>query len=216
MTRAYIFCEGQTEEAFVRELLVPHFEALGIWISPIVVKTGRGRGGITSYDKIRRQIDLLCKKDPSAHVTTLMDYYAFPEEDKRLTPVRQETDPIQRALALTEAFQKDIGRTNFIANLVVHEYEGLLFSAPDAFESWFDEQTVHKVSKVRESFPSPEHINDNRQSAPSKRLLQICGGYAKAWHGPLIALDIGLDTIRRECPIFNAWLVKLEELTGRP
>ncbi len=37
----------------------------------------------------------------------------------------------------------------------------------------------------------------------------------KVLHGPLIALDVGLDTIRRECPIFHEWVNWLESLAVR-
>jgi len=36
--------------------------------------------------------------------------------------------------------------------------------------------------------------------------------YQKTIHGPLIALDIGLDAMRKACPHFNAWLQRLEQL----
>ena len=206
MTRVYIFCEGQTEESFVHELLRPHFSNMSIWITPIVVRTGKdkskGKGGILSYGKVRNQIDRLCKQDQQAYVTTLMDYYAFPQGPNGLTPVQNEGSPIQKALALTQAFQDDIEHRNFIANLVVHEYEGLLFSQPDAFTQWFDESISCELQRIRNSASSPEHINSGSETAPSKRILQLCNNYSKILHGTLIALDIGLDVIRRECPIF--------------
>ena len=46
MIRVYIFCEGQTEDTFVREVLVPHFSRLDIFVNPIVLRTGpQGKGG---------------------------------------------------------------------------------------------------------------------------------------------------------------------------
>lgn len=212
MTRVYIFCEGQTEELFVRELLKPHFTNLHIWLIPIIVSTGRDKGGVTSYGKIHRQITRLCKHDPKAYVTTLMDYYAFPQGRHGLEPLRQERDPIAKAEALTEAFQNRIGCSNFIANLVVHEYEGLLFSFPDAFGEWFDQIDVNRLKKIRYCVATPEHIDDGVETAPSKRIRSICRGYRKTLHGPLLALSIGLDVMRRECPIFDTWLTRLEKL----
>ncbi len=212
MKRLYILCEGQTEETFVRELLLPHFANMKILVTPILVRTGKGKGGVVSYGKVHHQIDLLCKQDQQAHVTTLMDYYDFPQGKNGLAPVRDATDPIQKALNLTKAFQEDLGHGNFTAYLVVHEFEGLLFSRPEAFIPWFDESVASILQKVRDEASTPEHINNNKQTAPSKRILQICDNYSKIYHGTLIALDIGLDTIRRECPIFNTWLEGLEQL----
>ncbi len=60
---------------------------------------------------------------------------------------------------------------------------------------------------------TPEQINDGRTTSPSKRILSICDSYDKVAHGSLIALDIGLDTIRKQCRLFDAWVNKLEALS---
>jgi hypothetical protein len=57
-----------------------------------------------------------------------------------------------------------------------------------------------------------EWINDNPHTAPSKRIEKIFPAYDKPEHPLLAALDIGLDTIRRECPLFDAWVNRLEGL----
>ena len=58
MIRVHVFCEGQTEDVFVRELLQPHFDALGIWLNPIIIRTGtQGKGGASTYGKIKWQIE---------------------------------------------------------------------------------------------------------------------------------------------------------------
>ena len=33
-------------------------------------------------------------------------------------------------------------------------------------------------------------------------------------HGPLIAVEIGLDSLRQACPHFNSWLLRLEQLAA--
>ena len=61
MTRIYILVEGQTEEAFFRELLSPYFARMKCYITPIIVSTSKGhKGGVISYAKIRPQITRLC------------------------------------------------------------------------------------------------------------------------------------------------------------
>jgi hypothetical protein len=40
------------------------------------------------------------------------------------------------------------------------------------------------------------------------------GGFSKVADGVLIASDIGIETIRKECPHFNAWIEQLEALSG--
>ena len=211
MTRIHVFCEGQTEDVFIREVLAPHFNRRDIWMNPIIVRTGpRGKGGVTSYGKIRWQINQKCREDASAWVTTMLDFYGLPQDFPGQT---SRGSSLERAGAVVAAFQQDIGHRNFVANLVVHEFEGLLFSAPDAFGAWFDVgNVVQNVAAIRGAFKTPEHIDDGPASAPSKRILDICANYDKVAHGSLIALDIGLDAIRRECPLFDAWVQRLEAI----
>ena len=57
MIRVHVFCEGQTEDVFVREILRPHFQRMDIWMNPIIIRTGaQKKGGVSTYGKIRRQI----------------------------------------------------------------------------------------------------------------------------------------------------------------
>ncbi len=213
MSRVHVFCEGQTEDVFVREVLRPHFERIGIWLNPIIILTGpQGKGGVSSYGKIKWQVEHKCKEDQTALVTTLLDFYGLPGDFPGMTTPGAS---MHRAKAVERAFQDDISQHNFLANLVVHEFEGLLFSSPVEFGKWFDDpDVVHSLVAIRDKYDTPEHINDGRNSAPSKRILAVCGGYDKVVHGSLIALDIGLDIIRRECPLFDAWIKRIEALTS--
>lgn len=86
-------------------------------------------------------------------------------------------------------------------------------SAPSHFQAWFDEDASIGLMHERQQFPTPEHINDNPLTAPSRRILNYCAEYEKPLHGSLIAMAIGLDTIRQECLLFNQWLQKLSDLT---
>lgn len=211
MTRVIVFCEGQTEETFVREVLGSYFQPMNIWLTPILIRTGpQGKGGVSSYGKIKWQVERKCKEDSTAWVTTMLDFYGLPSDFPEMTSTG---DSFSRAKKVEQAFRVDIARRNFIPNIVVHEFEGLLFSDPTSFSGWFDDVDVVKaLTDVRNSFASPEHINDDRNTAPSKRILAVCDTYEKVAHGSLIALDIGLDIIRYECPLFDAWIRQLEAL----
>ena len=214
MIRVYVFCEGQTEETFVREVLGPYFQPMKVWLTAILIRTGpRGKGGVSSYRKIKRQVEIMCKEDSTAWVTTMLDFYGLPSDFPKMTSMG---DSLKKAKSVERAFQEDLARRNFIPNIIVHEFEGLLFSDPTAFAEWFDDdQVVNVLADVRNSFASPEHINDDQTTAPSKRIQAVCDAYDKVAHGSLIALDIGLDIIRNECPLFDAWLKRLEDLRLR-
>jgi len=217
MSRVYLLVEGQTEEAFVNELLASHYAKQGIYLTPIIVSTKPGyKGGVVSYAKIKRQIDTLCKQDAGAHVTTLFDLYALPKDfPGKSSPAYLHAGTGKRKAEFLEAeLAKDIGHQNFIPNLIVHEFEALLFVQIDAFEQWTDDDRVLEPLRAVRRTTSPEDINDNPLTAPSKRILAAMTGYQKTFHGPLIACDIGLDAMRQACPHFSEWLQKIEKLRG--
>ncbi|MYA89885.1 MAG: DUF4276 family protein [Boseongicola sp. SB0662_bin_57] len=98
-----------------------------------------------------------------------------------------------------------------------HEFEGLLFSDVSAFKNLPDipPQAIQALRDIRSAFETPEHINDNRKTAPSKRIEEEVPRYRKRVHGPLIAETAGLETMRAACPRFSAWLACLESMQHR-
>ncbi len=216
MSRLYVLVEGQTEEAFVRELLVPHYARLGRFLTPIIVSTSPGyKGGVVSYAKVKPQVVRLCLQDSDAYVTTLFDLYALPADfpGKAAPAYAPNATGHQKALFLEAQLAQDINQPNFLANLMVYEYEALLFTQPGLFAQWTeDSKVVNALFQAVASAGSPEDINDNPQTAPSKRILAVMPSYQKTFHGPLIACDIGLDAIRQACPHFHAWLLAVEAL----
>lgn len=211
VTRIHVFCEGQTEETFVREVLCNYFISKQIFLNPIIIKTSpKGKGGAVSYEKIKYQIKNQCQQDSSAWVTTMLDFYGLPDD---FPGTNNNTSAMSHARIIQQAFEQDIACRNFRANLIVHEFESLSFSDPSAFNSWFNSDTVNTLRGVREENDTPEHIDNSRETAPSKRILNTCKCYEKVLHGSLIALDIGLDNIRRECPLFDTWIRRLEALS---
>ena len=77
------------------------------------------------------------------------------------------------------------------------------------------EEIIQELTAIRKEFPTPEDINDDPNTEPSKRIEQIFADYDKPTDGPLIAQEIGLAAIRAQCPRFNAWVARLESL-GNP
>jgi hypothetical protein len=214
MMRMNVFVEGQTEETFVRELLYEYFLEKNIYLNPILVKTSStSKGGVVSYAKIKPQLNQKCLEDKTAFVTTMFDMYALPNDFPRSNSLPNTSDPFKKAEHLEREMGKDIGHSNFIPNLLVYEFEGLLYSQPQAFAAWFDESVVDILQADRNAFPSPEHINDHPLTALSKRIRNCCNGYDKPLHGSLLAIDIGLDRIRQECQHFHQWLLRLENIT---
>lgn len=216
MSRVYVVVEGQTEEAFVRELLVPHYAHLDKYLIPIIVSTSPGhKGGVVSYAKVKPQIVRLCRQDAGAWVTTLFDLYALPADfpGKAAPAYPAHASGSAKAQYLEAQLRQDIAEPNFLPNLLVHEYEALLFTQPAQFEQWTSNETVPvTLAQAVAQAGSPEDVNDSPHTAPSKRILAVMPEYQKTFHGPLIACDIGLHALRQACPHFHAWLLAVEAL----
>lgn len=220
MKRVNILVEGQTEETFVRELLVAHCARVGVYVTPILLRTSPGhKGGVTRYAQVKPQIVRLCRQDSQAVVTTLIDLYALPKDFPGQAdpgfPIQGQGS--QKAEFIEARWADDIDERNFIPHLTVHEFEALLFVEPERFADWTDTTVVvEQLQVIAASHQTPEDINDSALTAPSKRILRVMPAYQKTFHGPLIASEIGLDAIRQACPHFGAWLSQLERLAAAP
>ena len=206
--RLYVLCEGPTEERFVKELLAPYLLNDNIYTKEINL------GGVSRYAKIRKVLETLCKGDTSAYVTTMLDYYKLPKD----TPGKYTaTDAFADAKNIDAAVNADLGGCrNLFINLIVHEFEGLLFSDISAFkgEARASEKDLIELARIKNDpkFPTPEHINDSEMTAPSKRILNLLPGYVKTLNGLTIAKRITIEKIAEECPHFRAWIKKIKAL----
>ena len=210
LIRLAISVEGQTEEEFVKFVLADHL--LGASVAPKPIRIGRARsrsgGGNVSVERLSSEMVALYYKYDA--VTSLVDFYGFRGKEARTVEELEE-------LLAGEIQNKVSGpwdERKVIPYVQKHEFEGLLFSQVSAF-SVLPEATdrlIGELTKVRAGFPDPEEINDNADSAPSKRINRLLPGYQKVVAGPLIARETGLDKIRAECPRFDAWLSRLESL----
>lgn len=218
MTRVHILVEGPTEERFVKKILYPYYQKLDIYVNPTCICTklikGRRkyRGGHGSkYNHIRSDL-LRLLRDRNAMVTTMIDFYGLPDDFPGIG--EPAAGGCYREVArLEEKFAADIDNQRFIANIILHEFEGLLFSSPNHIqEVMFEGNRLSELHEISKSFSSPEEINDSPDTAPSKRLGRLFPEYQKPYHGLIIAQRIGLDTIRNQCPHFNQWIQKLEKL----
>lgn len=217
MKNVYIYCEGPTEESFVNKILYPHFFNLDIAVYPIICTTKRMtsqkfKGGVRDYSKIKKELSALCKQHPNEYVTTMFDYYAMPSN----TPGIDCDDPDLdgRIKKIEEIIDRDIGLANCKFHFMLHEFEGILFSNPDSFKLIADEDIVQKIQEIRDAYPTPEHINNSPETAPSKRLSALIPNYAKIINGTLLSANMGIDIIMRECPHFREWIHSISALAN--
>ena len=216
MSRILILVEGSTEEQFVKEVLGPHFEPVNKYIIPTIVTTKQVpgepyfKGGVGSYEKIRRDIRRLCNDSDAVCITTMIDYYGLPDDFPGIAKSLSGPAAL-RVSHLETAFAANIDDRRFVPYLSTHEFEACLFSRPDVIAKTFEKPMIaNTLESVRRKFDTPEDINDD--SPPSKRIEALVGEYDKPFFGALIASIIGLERIRAECPHFDSWLSALEQL----
>lgn len=231
MARLLIHVEGQTEETFVNELLRPHLLRRGYeQVSARLLGNARERtfrGGIRAWSTVKKDILRHLKQDRECVVTTMVDYYALPDRGDRCWPGRAEAataSPSGRAACVEAAILQDISADmgsafdprRFVPFVVLHEFEGLLFSDCQAFARGVGRgELAGALQAIRDAFDSPEDINDSPLTAPSKRVEALLPGYDKPFLGALAVIEIGLDRIRTECPHFRAWLSRLDAARHR-
>ena len=215
----HVLVEGETEEAFVRRVLIPHFEGMDIHLNPILVQTRREasreafRGGYVPYNRLKGQLNRLLGDSSATAVTMLFDLYALPRDFPGRTTVTG-TNGFQRVAQLEAAIAADLDNYRFIPYLQLHEYEAFLFVSPhDTADILGCQDQELRIARVRQAFTSPEEINDDPTTAPSKRIADIHEAYDKEYHGPLVATRVGLPMLREECRHFGEWLTKLERLS---
>jgi hypothetical protein len=228
MARLLVHVEGETEEVFVNEILRPHLYSYGYTnVSARIVGNSRirdRRGGIKPWSSVRKDILKHLKEDQNCLATTMVDYYALPQQNSKAWPGREKSNTLpfkKKALEVQRSMMKDVAKgmgqhfnsDRFIPFVVMHEFEGLLFSDCDAFSrAIYRPDLKVEFQNIRDQFDSPEEINDSPVYAPSKRVERLVRGYQKPLFGPLAIEEIGLEVIRSQCPHFDDWLTKLESL----
>lgn len=217
MKKLLIIAEGQTEEKFIKELIIPYFNAKKIYNVDVTILPNktlasgvRFKGGAVTFKNVTTYAKKLLQ---SGYVTTLLDYYGIDknfdgyEESKKTSNIKDKKETLEKKLAL------EINNKKFIPYIQMYEFEGLLFSNPDSFI--FIDEDFSKIENIKNdisNYPTPEHINDSPHTAPSKRLEKYYNGYSKTVDGIMVAEDMGIEKIIERCPLFKEWLEKLENI----
>ena len=204
-----ISVEGRTEEEFVKRVLADHLGPLGVAAYPVPLGRARSSGAGGGNVSAERLVSEMLRLRPPRYdaVTSLVDFYRFRGKGK--LSVKALEDHLMQKI---KPKIRDARRV--FPYVQKHEFEGLLFSDTAAFgvTGRAAEQHIEALSEIRRKFTTPEDINDDPEGAPSKRIARTVRGYKKRLHGPMVARQAGLATIRAECPRFGAWLTRLEGL----
>ena len=139
-----IHVEGQTEESFVNQVLAPHLYALGYTsVSARLLGNSRQRsrrGGIRNWDLVREGILRHLRQDREVLATTMVDYYRLPDtwpgrSDAPARAFSERASTVERKLLadVSDRMGGSFDSRRFVPYVVMHEFEGLLFSDPTGF-----------------------------------------------------------------------------------
>ncbi len=209
-----ILVEGPTEVLFVNDVLRPNFFEKGIAVRPFLLQEG---GGVPKYPRSQKQILNTIRADRYCYCTTLVDFYELPKD----WPGRRDADSrgtyLGKAAIVEEALLADIcsqlgpsfNQFRFIPYFQMHEFEALLFADTSALAGG-NARVSTQLKSILRSFSSPEEINDNYDTCPSRRIKRHIENYVKTVDGIVAAQKIGLDKMRQKCLHFNEWVTRLE------
>jgi hypothetical protein len=218
--RLYVVVEGQTEESFVKNVLAEALWGSNVHPTPILLGTPGHKGGRTSYAGVKRDVLVLLKQDRRAYCSTMVDLYGlgmgFPGH-----PPPDHLSNIEKVRHVEQAVKDNIceeipdlrADRRFIPYLQLHEYEAILFSDPAAFATGINHPNLQRqFQRIRDEVESPEDINNDPETAPSKRVLAACPNYRKVIEGTQAAAAVGIPIMREECQHFREWIESLEQL----
>lgn len=214
MKRLIIVCEGETEQAFCNDVLRSHFLSRDILIEAPTIK--HSNGGIVAWDTLKKQI-IKHLNEGDCIVSMLVDYYRI--RDSYHFPgwmeAKEKSNLYDRMHYLFEQMSLDMDeklRPRFIPYIQLHEFEGLLFSDISVFQNNFTKEQLdyRQLENAVNEFNSPEEINNGPATAPSERLKKAVAGYDKVTDGAFLAMEMGLEIIRKKCSLFNNWIERME------
>lgn len=222
MVEVIVFAEGPTEEQFIKRLVAPTLRSAQVFVKPQTLYTSQdAKGGAVSFGRLKFNARNTLRQKPDVVLSTFLDLYGLDTDFPDFGEAKQAPDVYARVACLETALHTAIIEhvgcrpERFMPHIQPYEYEGLLFSDVAALSctepSWG--RCLPRLERVRVSFETPEHINDDYEKRPSRRLEKLLQPqYKKTRHGPLAAERITLSVMERECVHFRTWMEKLRGL----
>ena len=185
-----------------------------------MIGTSGKKGGDVTLTRLHDNVRDCLLQDRHSFCTTYVDFYGIDGDFPGKKEAGRKSKLPDKQHVICQAFVDKLAHTldegpmrRFIPYVQMHEFEGLLFSDPSQLAIALRRPDLtQKLWAIRNEFPTPEHINDSSVTAPSKRIQALFPRYRKVQMGERAARAITLGRIRQECPLFHAWLSKLERL----
>jgi hypothetical protein len=216
--------EGQTEAAFATAVLTPHLANFNVFLKPPrftgLHRRRRGRipqgGLLNTFAHALADMQTWMKEDQTADArfSMMVDLYSLPNDFPGYAPGMAMPTGRQKSDALQQSLAQVMADARFIPYLQCHEFEALVLVDPPRICTLYDVANAQMQALCQEcaAFATSEDINLGQHSHPKYRIEQRVPGYDENVAGPLVAEDIGLATLRVQCPHFGEWLARLEQL----
>lgn len=222
MNELVVIVEGETEQAFVRNVLAGHLALRGTTVWAVLPGKQRRHGGARKWEVARQDICRTLRE--RRYCTTMFDYYGLPNDWPGRATSRAQSPHVRAscveaevasdvAAAMGDAFNPKF----FIPYIQLHEFEALAFADVEILASVTQPIASHSVEWLVEHFRAilfeagnPEAINDSYDTCPSRRIARAVPAYRKRTQSPIVTSRIGLGTLRERCGHFASWLDRLE------
>ena len=217
-----VFAEGPSDELFLKRVVAPVLHQSRIFLKPQTLNTSRdSAGGAINFDRLCHNVRNTLRQSGTRYLTTFFDLYALDTSIPGFTERHQFKEPQAKAqhieAQMHAALVAKLGlrADRLIPYIQPYELEGLFFSNTEALSKaapgW--SAAAEPLRRVRQSFATPEHINDGYETKPSARLnALLTPKYRKTTHAPVIGQHIGLSAIAAECVHFAQWVARLQSL----
>lgn len=214
-----ILVEGPTEKNFVVQVLMEYLASRGIYVTPIVLSKPGQKGGDVKFSRAKNDIGLHLKQRRDTWITLLVDYYGIKSDWPGYHESKQESRHTLKAQIMNDATAEAVNKIfsdheaarRFIPYVAMFEFEALLFSDPKILSEKLGKRQKD-IDMILHQCGEPEKINDDPNTAPSKRLECLSDKFKKTTTGIDIAKAIGIAKMREACPLFDAWLDRIEGL----
>ncbi len=133
-----VLCEGQTEERFIKEIVIPAFSHLYI-VPKIIMTKGGKKGGSVHYEDFLKQVKQILHNTQVTLLLTMFDLAGIPSSwwDESNCPKY-----------LNDRLKKDIDDSRFYPLWMVYEFEIVAFIAPEKSGEVVGSQYISALEKV--------------------------------------------------------------------
>lgn len=209
-----VLVEGQTESAFVTEILGRWMMAANVFVTPVIVKTSRladgtsFKGGGSDWKHYDKDLRNLLTSTHYRWVSILVDFYAYPRNGPAAACCGGVHQPRQCAEIRARAMADAIANPRFVPHVVLHEFETWVFAAAIGASHVLGDAGVAQAlrNEAQSVADDVEMLNDSPQTAPSKRVLRCWPDYGKATDGIEVIREAGLDAVVDRCPGLKGWV----------